>query len=438
MKARARVRVALAAATAAMLLVCTEWPTRFERIDADQLRTLAFVYTNLSDTTVGLCEAAPGDSVQLTAYFAGRPLEGIEWRVSYDVYVSPYGSDTARNQQPLEYQTVPVTKDPTRLSDSTEVVAIKFRIPDDVLAQSSAINDAALGVIGGYLDDAASGAAGVSLPFDFSKEVLLQLVDYYARMDPQVRAQDTLWPLIEEYAPIVAQVLSVPVRFFATANGKYKLQSDFTVRYNRFFRDVPRLYVNRNPRVRYVGLYKVKGPRPAEFRPEDMGDEDTTLRLFMADTTATDPGYMGPNVTTRDTVLIDTGYIYYLGVDSGYFADTVHLDTSVALKFSEGKGTLEMGDSVAPELYYTNWWFQHDAAEVAGVDPNDLTVIFGTSAPIQEFLPPLDGRATRVTVWVRVYDWFLGEWNRPLGSDVVETRLHFTYSEAYLDSVEQD
>jgi hypothetical protein len=62
-----------------VLVGCTDFPTTYDRIDDDRVRVLDFVYDP--------AEAAPGDTVSCTAYFAGIPVDtnDISWHVSWNM-----------------------------------------------------------------------------------------------------------------------------------------------------------------------------------------------------------------------------------------------------------------------------------------------------------------------------------------------------------------
>lgn len=413
--ARAGGAVALAAA---LLVVfrCTEFPTRFERIDADRMRVLQVAYHNLSDTAAGLCEAAPGDSMLLVMCLAGQSLTDIEWEVSWNVFISPYGADSAYDRRPLDF--VPATLSSANYTDSTEVVAIKFRVPDSIFAISRSISDDALAMLG---VDRATGVA---------------IVDTFARMTPQERAQDTLLgPLVAEFAPVVTQILSAPVRIFATINGVNRTYGDLTVRYNRLLRDYPTVTVNHNPQVRFMGVYKVKGQQVG-FAPGDLNGDDTTICLFTDGTV--DSTVMGDNanIVYGDTVLVDLGYSYYVAIDSGLFAGTESRDSTQPLFFNVQTGSISLGTRV-PEDYYTRWFYQFEADEIEGLSQNELMVISNTGAIVTPMYPPLSSSITHASLWVQVYDYFTGEWQRPVGSSLIESRIHFKFTPAYLDSAEK-
>ncbi|MBD3240934.1 MAG: hypothetical protein GF331_10145 [Chitinivibrionales bacterium] len=428
MRTRTHVRTGKLAVAAAIMLSmwCTDWPTRFERIDADQLRVLDFTFANLSDSTAQLCDFAPGDSVLLTAYFCGKPLESIEWEVSWNVQVDLYGSDTAFDRQPLVYEYVPI--DSSAFSDSTEMRAIKFKIPDDVLEDNASIYDAALTALGlGELD----------------ASDLLALIDYYAQLSSDERKSDPqvapLHTVMEQYAPAFMQALSVPVRIYARANDVYRIRTTLVVRCNRLLRDVPGVFVNHNPEIRFVGVHKVKAPPPANFTVQGMDRADTTYCLFSTEPAASrtasrlhQAGVAGPAVLFTDTITIDTGFAYYVAVDSGVYDGVDLRDTAQGVIYNEGVPTI---GSPAPETYYTLFFYQFDADEITGLDNEEMMQINSMGGIDEDLLPPLDTGLTHATLWVQVQDSYFGGRNRPVGSSLVETRLHFEYTPGYADSV---
>ena len=62
--------------------------------------------------------------------------------------------------------------------------------------------------------------------------------------------------------PRVLQIFSVPLNVFVLVNGKYKARSNITIRYNNRLRYLGTyIPVNRNPQIKNVRLYKVRGDR---------------------------------------------------------------------------------------------------------------------------------------------------------------------------------
>jgi hypothetical protein len=417
-------------------LGCAQWPTRFERIDYDRPRVLDFVYKNLSDTT--LCEGAPGDSMLLVAYLSGKRVENITWEVSWNTIINQYFQDTAKNVEPLD--TVWLDMHDSMFSAATQVWAIKFKIPEDILTRSQGIGE----IPGGVLDANA--------------QQMLALAQMIAGGDPAALAADPLFrsglaalkATLGDTANLrinqLLQALTAPVKVFATLDGVYQIESDFTVRLNRILHDPAilallnappgpvRIFVNRNPVINFVAIHKIKDPAPVVLKVEEMDSGDVTYCLFVRG--AFDPLMAGPVYERLDTlpvdsprtITIDKGFTYYVAVDSGLTGGVDVRDSGITSK----EGT------VGPETYYVQWFYQHDRVEMQDVSPQDLMVVGAGSNPVQELLPPLDEGVTRATLWAQLYDGYLGETFRPFGSTVAEVNIRFEYTPAYLESLKSN
>ncbi|MBD3391910.1 MAG: hypothetical protein GF418_07570 [Chitinivibrionales bacterium] len=438
MRVRGRRSLLAAALCGAVALVagCSNWPTRFERIDqGDRPRVLDFVYVNLQDSS--LCEAAPGDSMMLVAYFSGVPIESIKWGVSWNVILSPYFGDAVKSVEQLEYEEV--TPDVSGFDTSvTQIRAIRFRVPDDVVAESDGVSEDLLAQQG------------------VEREEIVELLDLMATSDPVQVYQD---PRFQEFMAsfggmssdsvsadsaaldsalvfmnFFLQAMSAPARIFATINDVYKVESDFTVRYNRHLTWLPGVSVNRNPVIHFMGIHKVKNPAPVRLNVAEMSILDTTYVLFSAgfeieprDTLLIGPAYCRMDTAGADAaILLDTGYTYYVAVDSGIIRGEEMRDDGVTKN-----GTIE------PETYFTQWFYQHDSTEMDGVDPNDLMIVGSGGRPVQQLLPPLDTGITTATLWVQVYDFSAGEIVRPYGSSLAGADIRFEYTDAYVEKVEK-
>ena len=66
---------------------------------------------------------------------------------------------------------------------------------------------------------------------------------------------------------------------------------------------------------------------------------------------------------------------------------------------------------------------------------DDLMTLNTSGNFLDRIYPPLDGRIKKTTLWVQVWDYFLGERNRPIASSLQEVNVVFKYSDAYLDSL---
>lgn len=389
------------------------WLTGFERIDADRIRILDFIYKNDRDSS--LIEFMPGDSVTLFAYFAGQEITDIKWEVSFNVYKDIYGNDTAYDIQDLAYQQIPV--DLTPFSSATQARGLKFVVPKDIMYFSKSIEDEYLTQTG------------------MAKDQLLTLLDILIATDvslwdsiPQIKEN---LPIIKQMAPILLQALTVPVQVFATINGVFKVKSEFSVRYNHFFRDSAGfsfVSVNKNPQVNFIGIYKVKEIQHPKFDSQKMQERDTSYCLFLADSldSVALAQNIGRNVMFTDTITIDTGYTYYVMVDTGVFHNIDQRDSGVIMDTG-------LSLSQTPESFFSQWFFQHDFTEIAAVHPDDLMIINSNINFLSLLIPPTDTKVTGAVIWVQLFDFFLGERFRPQGSGLRETKIHFRYTPAYID-----
>jgi hypothetical protein len=421
----------LSAALACGVLFCSPWPTAFEEIDDHRPRVLDFIYRNTADTT--LSEAAPGDTVWLDVYCAGEPIRSIDWRVSYNVQVSANGSDTALAIQPLTpvYTSIPTIPD-NGFTDRTIRRSLAFIIPRTIMVENEQI------------------VKVVSTNADFVKinpVLLLGFIDSLSRLAPDRRQEfidsnnallaprkivipsyDSLKTL---FGPLL-QFTNATVRIFATINGVHKVESNFVVRYNRRFTDVPGVFVNHNPRIRFVGVYKVKGNGKPTFKPGDLTEQDTAICLYLDSAARPDPAMLGQNWRITDTVCIDKGFTYYSVIDTGVFRGVSDLDSTTTLKVdSTGKGAVI---GISQELLYVQWFYEYNDALGDTILVNDRLVM-PLGDPIGQLLPPRNKQIQSVTLWGQSYDFVLGERNRPSGSALREVSLVFTYTPAYLASL---
>ena len=111
-----------------LLTNCAEFPTSYSRIEEDKTRLLDFIYEP--------AEAAPGDTVILTAVFAGEAISADEltWRISQQLVINEYGARTALDTTDLEY-----TLRDYSFSENTSTVSFAFVISPDVLKKSPII-----------------------------------------------------------------------------------------------------------------------------------------------------------------------------------------------------------------------------------------------------------------------------------------------------------
>lgn len=412
----------LALSAAWLAVGCGDWPASYEQIDDQRPRCLDFVYQNVRDTT--LCEAAPGDSLRVYAYLAGQEVTDIQWAVSFNSLETLYGEEFDFDTIAMDAAFRPVGRE--GFGGNTQCFSVSFKIPDSIMYVSEGLGDEYLAV--------ALETMGMSKP------ELLTLVDSLSDMDPEVMAELLM---TEDWADgLVGQVgalmsaLVVPIRLHVRVNGIYRIRSNFNVRYNRkFAKALPMVPVNRNPVINYIAIYKLKGESRPILEIAEMTGEDTAYCLYISDTSAIEElvsprlarGGTVTNVLLNDTLLIDTGYVYFAAVDTGIFNGSDQRDVGLVVD-TDG----DAGLSQEREAFFTDWFYEHEASEIRMLDQDDLVKLGGPNC-IVGFLPPAREEVTSAVLWVQVYDELPGERLRPFASTLRETRVFFRYTDAYLN-----
>lgn len=423
-----------------VLVGCTSFPTRFERIE-NMPRVLDFIYTNVNDSTGLVCEAAPGDTMELTACFAGDSIETINWQISYNVVISIYGEDQAYDIQDLPDGFV-YSFDTTAFSPYTTAYRMRIPIPRDIFSTSDGFNPDLFGVS------------------DLSRDALVQIVEGLVAVGPATLNSDSVWnalvaPAIgdtafahsfKENAAVFMQMMTVYCRVFCTINGVHRVKSDFAVRYNRLLQGFSNIDVNRNPVNRYVCVHKIKSPGP-RFYVDDMKETDTTFILYLPGGIR-DDNYIHSNYRFTDSIVIDEDYSYFISADTGVYNGEDIRDSAVTFNDSVLSAMLEGQTAGTPEPQKETWnqffLYQHDRGQCAGMDPSKMLVIFPVGAfftrggYLGQMLPPLDTSLTDVHIWTKLSDLLIGEINRSFGSIVQEQQLHFIYTQKYVNSIGEE
>ncbi|MBN1981493.1 MAG: hypothetical protein JW795_08180 [Chitinivibrionales bacterium] len=384
-----------------LLCFCNDWTSSLQQIDPVNERMLDFVFMNNQDTAS--CEAMPGDTMVLRAYFAGMPISTISWMVSFDVVTNMTGGDSAINEQPLSF--TPVTVPQGKFTDKTYRFGLKFKIPEDMLYNSTNLKI----------------MEPMFQKMGLSGQTVLGMLDTMTKMDTAQWKNDpqlvSLLPMLKQYLPQLLQLTSVKVMIVVRINNIYECFEYFTVRYNRYFSTVGLSHANRNPVINYYTLYKMKKPLVGgSFKVSKMGGKDTAFSLFIADTSLVH--LLGKNTRRCDTICIDTAYLYYLAADTGVFNNTSYLDTAVT----------NIGNTAA-EFWQSLWFFQVEKDEVAGVPQAERMDIYNGYTFSSFLKPPANTKITHATLWLQIFDDFYGERIRPSASTLQEKTIYFTYAQ---------
>jgi hypothetical protein len=393
----------------AILAGCADFPTSYERIGEGEIRVLDFTYEP--------AEAAPGDSVTLTAIIAGESIGPIDWNVSWNVVTDKYGTETAMDYQPLHYTDVQAP-----VFSSARTVSIRFRIPDDLLGQSAGISDNWI--------DAFPLSARQAIPDSLksiSKHTLLQALALFAAKAPAwdslVKTNPTVEDSLMEFpeyrmyttvfvpmAPAILQAFTARCMVQAKIDGYPDVRSRYTVRYNSKLSFIPHVYKNSNPVITRMGIYSVEKANLSRFDPNDaQGFSFESITLF--DLSGAAP--------VHDTIMINNDCSYFL------FAQSDTPDSAINL-YQSGVGTSSTDKRV--ESHFFKWFFESPHEQVQKAESDELMSIANMwNTPVVKMNPPACHDITSITIWSQVYDEFMNERLRPEGSSVAECKCILQY-----------
>jgi hypothetical protein len=176
-------------------------------------------------------------------------------------------------------------------------------------------------------------------------------------------------------------------------NGKYKAKSNITIRYNSRLRYLGTyIPVNRNPQIKNVRLYQVRGER----KTFNFAENSSEVVAYY-------------DLKGLDSIPYQKGCSYFLQV----FKESGLVDSGVTLQ------------GIYDREHYTSEWFMQDNSyQGSGSDflriEKDLTT--SLMVKIKMSTNPL-GRS--FTLWCVVYDYYLGERLRPVGFAIRCARVFF-------------
>jgi hypothetical protein len=90
--------------------------------------------------------------------------------------------------------------------------------------------------------------------------------------------------------------------------------------------------------------------------------------------------------------------------------------------------------NIEREILFCRWFFR-DEDVVPGVPLDSLISVGRSRTNAVEFLPPVDTRMQRFSLWLVGYDDFRGERLRPTGFTFLSRQGVFRFSEAYKRSL---
>jgi hypothetical protein len=393
-----------AAALFLVFAACTDFSASYQNIDEGEFRMLNFMFANAEYPwtwnmwmSYSLADIAPGDSVILTAVFAGKKKDlhnDIDWRVSFNAAVDNYGMETAVSSEPIDKYGRIID---TSFSKNTQAIAFKFKIPEDIVRKSASIPENWTDMLPSYVKS--------SLPEKFKSITKNQAVDLIEQHEEYMRNGDyTNWELDERLLPALFQFFTVPV--IITANVKnegrqHKIQCSHSVRYNSRFHvylyNGSSIPINHNPYIDYVLMYKVKGDNIMSF-------DDKSGKQY---------SWVFLSVTDTNTIIVEDGYSYFLDWYSSPFDETITMDAAL------------LGSTYnAGEKHWVYWQFKLDENEKRDVPFSrqmDIDNMFG------RVIIPKDKSIKNFTLWITIKDEVINEKLRPRGSALGEYQVKFVY-----------
>jgi hypothetical protein len=382
--ARIRFKKAAPALCAACLFAaCLSMPYRFERVDADKLRVIG--------VTVGpRPEVSPGDTVVITAYFAGNKVVAVDGISLAHTLIWGMGEMIPADGYPVE-----LVDQPQGMPDSARFT---FVVRPDVFIGKQ--------LYGGYRQST----------FDSTARLLFSHKDSLASFinGLSAGAKDTLSRTVD--------AMELPAHIFFTArsvNGtRLNVKATFAVKY---FLDLPGIApANNNPDIRWVGICKVPRQYALGFSPDDPG-----LRGKFTMT------YLYNNGMPCDSMVgVDTGFSYFLAADRGIHADSLGGPIDTAWDTVTGINGVHQR-----ETYSYVWFYQN--VDTVSQDEDSLIELDLSQASCIEMKPPYNTAMTHFRFWVVVYDQIPGVWNRPRGMCVRRMHGVFDFSPAYRKMMHQ-
>jgi len=390
--------------TSAVLTIagCERFSTSYERIDDDAFRLLDFIYEP--------ADASPGDTVTLTAVFAGKPVGNMEnyldWQISFNVIRDIFGSQTIVETVSLrkliaERRAWFIT---SQFSEKTQAAAFQFIIPNDIVKTSRSIAEDWTQVLRSYTN--------IPIPEPYASMTKSEIVDMIDNIDTSSPNADALKN--SPFLPLLLQFFTVPIRISAQINdpGKrpHTIISSQSVRYNNRFRKSgwPAPY-NRNPVIDSIVVFKVRGEDRLMFNSKN-DRFDAAFTIFRSDNP-----YISKNLVDDPVIEFADGCTYFIEVISSE-------------KYMDSVTTMTTGKRMQ-EKHHANWQFRLEPEETKNVkyeDYMDFRAIMETSWSI---VPPKNHDIKNFTFWVTVTDAdnTVNERMRPEGSTLREITGRFEY-----------
>jgi hypothetical protein len=379
---------------------CSDFPSRFSRLDGDKIRPLAII----CDPP----EAMPGDTVRVR--FIGdfpKGVPDIQWTVALDYKMDAFQNDAfERNIKPIEE--MPGYQQDT----ANKGLVFSFVIPDSVLLQSTGLKETWQFFTTQPFFPLLTGLGMTSL------EQTLTLL----KTTPTNTATLVM--------NAIANSIGCRIRLRAHIEEDITLDVTkfITVRYSKRFG-----YNNTNPErpknISVIRVYKnnimdadsiTKYKRTFYILTSDTSKKLFPQRKILADTLV--------DTIHSDTVVIDTGCSYFTQADSTTIPEIIPfmlIDSNNQPFF----------DTTSEQIEF-RWFIQH-LDEQSGMVRDSLILFQGNGGRTTSFLPPVDTRLRQFRFHVlaqddRLTNPFMLDPLSASGLSYLYADGHFYYTDAYI------
>jgi hypothetical protein len=351
---------------------CTNFPTPFENVVAGQkIRPFAVVCDQP--------EAAPGDTVSVRLYYYDPPGDhpAIHWLVSLD-----YGTDLRGGQ----FENHVVNLDSMMLPGSAPD-SFRFRVPDSMFFYSTQISEL------------------VGNPHINTMHLTIAAVDSLLRTAARAHSSSP-------------QLLALADNFSCRLRLRAQMRSTISVDVTmllqiRYSSRLKSPAVHENPVIGWMGILKVPSDKYTSI--DSLAGTGATLQYL----------FNGAHPdSVRDTVVIDSGFTYFVSADSegGYGQIYQYLslsDNSMALD---------------TERHNYSWLFSN--LDYSNGMVMDSLIMFGQAraGPIRSLLPPVDTAMHRFELYLVVRSVRRLDPNSTPGEAFRQADGYFSYTDSYARS----
>lgn len=388
-----------------VLLINCGFSSSFEQIEENRVRTIDFTYRNCADTS--LCEASPGDSMEIAALFAGGKVTDVALSVSFNVQLSIYGTYSAFDSLPLDYTVIKSTLQSP--GTDADTFTFRFKIPDSLLMISSFLPEY-------NWASTLPGELQSKLPVWFTSMKKSQVLAELDSLSNKSATPDSIfgYPFTSflPFADAILQSFTAPVELRAVVNKKYDIKSYCSVRYNRKLHHlINNVICNHNPLITRMGIYRVYQNNLSYFDPSIHTQRHDTIVLY-----------------DREKKIDNREYTLNIEKDESYF---LFSESDIPQKVYSISGEL------IPETQYFGWFYQQNFTGNDSVSTDErMALLSNADGPIIPLHPAATRAIDHSSIWVQVRDEAVGSRLYPTGSSVFRTNIYFTYSDEYIKKQE--